>query len=51
MVNGHVHHSVSNTDVTHLPKQEESELFIPGTGLVLKQNKPGIPFNDLPAYV
>ncbi|XP_005889608.2 E3 ubiquitin-protein ligase ZSWIM2 [Bos mutus] len=41
-VNGHVHHSVSNTDVTHLPKQEESELFIPGTGLVLKQNKPGI---------
>ncbi|XFF97963.1 PREDICTED: E3 ubiquitin-protein ligase ZSWIM2 [Capra hircus] len=41
-VNGHVHHSVSNTDITHLPKREEPELFIPGTGLVLKQNKPGI---------
>ncbi|KAF4026311.1 hypothetical protein G4228_018522 [Cervus hanglu yarkandensis] len=41
-VNGYVHHSVSNTDITHLPKQEDPELFIPGTGLVLKQNKPGI---------
>nr|XP_014710855.2 LOW QUALITY PROTEIN: E3 ubiquitin-protein ligase ZSWIM2 [Equus asinus] len=46
-VNGHAHQSVSNTDITHLSKQQESELFIPGTGLVLKQNRlgilPGIP--------
>ncbi|XP_004601269.2 E3 ubiquitin-protein ligase ZSWIM2 [Sorex araneus] len=38
-VNGHSHQSVSNTDFTHLTKQEEPELFIPGTGLVLKQNR------------
>ncbi|XP_058404633.1 E3 ubiquitin-protein ligase ZSWIM2 [Diceros bicornis minor] len=41
-VNGHAHQSVSNTDITHLLKQEEPELFIPGTGLVLKQNRLGI---------
>lgn len=39
-VNGHAHQSVSNTDIPHLSKQEE--LFIPGTGLVLKQNSLGI---------
>ncbi|XP_019610055.2 E3 ubiquitin-protein ligase ZSWIM2 [Rhinolophus sinicus] len=41
-VNGHVHHSVSNTDTSHLSKQEEQGLFIPGIGLVLKQNRLGI---------
>ncbi|XP_019481677.1 PREDICTED: E3 ubiquitin-protein ligase ZSWIM2 [Hipposideros armiger] len=41
-VNGHVHHSVSNTDNTPLSKQEEQGLFIPGTRLVLKQNRLGI---------
>ncbi|XP_049628886.1 E3 ubiquitin-protein ligase ZSWIM2 [Suncus etruscus] len=37
-VNGHAHQSVSNTDYPH---QEEPELFIPGTGLILKQNRLG----------
>ncbi|XP_057603205.1 E3 ubiquitin-protein ligase ZSWIM2 [Hippopotamus amphibius kiboko] len=41
-VNGHEHQLISNTDITHLSKQEEPELFIPGTGLVLKQNRLGI---------
>nr|XP_017501041.2 E3 ubiquitin-protein ligase ZSWIM2 isoform X1 [Manis javanica] len=41
-VNGHTNQSVSNTDITHLSKQEEPELFIPGIGLVLKQNRLGI---------
>ncbi|XP_003406225.1 E3 ubiquitin-protein ligase ZSWIM2 [Loxodonta africana] len=45
--NGQAHQSVSNTDVIHPSKQEEPELFIPGTRLVLKQNRlgilPGIP--------
>ncbi|XP_016009985.1 E3 ubiquitin-protein ligase ZSWIM2 [Rousettus aegyptiacus] len=41
-VNGHIHQSVSNTDTIHLSKQEEPGLFIPGTGLILKQNRPGI---------
>ncbi|XP_045662072.1 E3 ubiquitin-protein ligase ZSWIM2 [Ursus americanus] len=41
-VNGHTHQSISNTNITHLSKQEEPELFIPGTGLVLKQNRLGI---------
>ncbi|XP_028366333.2 E3 ubiquitin-protein ligase ZSWIM2 isoform X1 [Phyllostomus discolor] len=40
--NGCVPHSVSNTAISHLSKQEESRLFIPGTGLVLKQNRLGI---------
>ncbi|XP_023568047.1 E3 ubiquitin-protein ligase ZSWIM2 isoform X2 [Octodon degus] len=29
-------------DVTHLSKQEELNLLIPGTGLILKQNRPGM---------
>lgn len=37
-VNGHAHQSVSDTDYPH---QEEPELFIPGTGLILKQNRLG----------
>ncbi|XP_022423980.1 E3 ubiquitin-protein ligase ZSWIM2 [Delphinapterus leucas] len=41
-VNGHAHQSVSHTNIIHLSKQEEPELFIPGTGLVLKQNGLGI---------
>nr|XP_025869367.1 E3 ubiquitin-protein ligase ZSWIM2 [Vulpes vulpes] len=41
-VNGHAHQSTSNASVTHLSKQEEPELFIPGTGLGLKQNRLGI---------
>nr|XP_010990058.2 E3 ubiquitin-protein ligase ZSWIM2 [Camelus dromedarius] len=41
-VNGHAHQSVPNTGITHLSKQEEPELFIPGTGLILKQNRLGI---------
>nr|KAF6451454.1 zinc finger SWIM-type containing 2 [Molossus molossus] len=41
-VNGRVHPSISNTESTHLSKQEERGLFIPGTGLVLKQNRLGI---------
>ncbi|XP_025785160.1 E3 ubiquitin-protein ligase ZSWIM2 [Puma concolor] len=49
-VNGHTHQSISNTNITHLSKQEEPELFIPGTGLVLKQNRleilPSIPQHD-----
>ncbi|XP_008063885.1 E3 ubiquitin-protein ligase ZSWIM2 [Carlito syrichta] len=40
--NGQAHQSVSNTDIIHSLKQKETELFIPGTGLVLKQNKVGI---------
>ncbi|XP_021558898.1 E3 ubiquitin-protein ligase ZSWIM2 [Neomonachus schauinslandi] len=41
-VNGHTHQSISTTNITHLSKQEEPELFIPGTGLVLNQNRVGI---------
>ncbi|KAM8791715.1 LOW QUALITY PROTEIN: E3 ubiquitin-protein ligase ZSWIM2 [Rhynchonycteris naso] len=41
-VNRHGHHSFYNTDITHLSKQEESKLFIPGNGLVLKQKRLGI---------
>lgn len=41
-MNGCVPHSVSNTAISLLTKQEESGLFIPGTGLVLKQNRLGI---------
>eukprot|EP00071_Canis_lupus_P036947 XP_022270504.1 E3 ubiquitin-protein ligase ZSWIM2 isoform X4 [Canis lupus familiaris] len=41
-VNGHAHQSTSNASITHLSKQEEPELFIPGTGLGLKQNRLGI---------
>lgn len=41
-MNGHVHHSVSNTDTSHLSKQEEQGLFIPGIALVLKQTRLGI---------
>uniref|UniRef100_A0A8C3W898 RING-type E3 ubiquitin transferase n=1 Tax=Catagonus wagneri TaxID=51154 RepID=A0A8C3W898_9CETA len=47
-VNGHAHQSVSKADIPHLSKQEE--LFIPGTGLVLKQNRlgmlPSIPWRN-----
>ncbi|XP_003944255.1 E3 ubiquitin-protein ligase ZSWIM2 [Saimiri boliviensis] len=39
---GQAHQSVANRDIIHLSKQEEPELFIPGTGLVLKQNRLGI---------
>ncbi|XP_007963768.3 E3 ubiquitin-protein ligase ZSWIM2 [Chlorocebus sabaeus] len=41
-VNGRAHQSVSNRDIIHLSKQKEPDLFIPGTGLVLKQNRLGI---------
>ncbi|XP_012634931.2 E3 ubiquitin-protein ligase ZSWIM2 [Microcebus murinus] len=41
-VNGQTQQSVSNIDIIHPSKQEESELFIPGTGLILKQSRPGI---------
>ncbi|XP_004385653.1 E3 ubiquitin-protein ligase ZSWIM2 [Trichechus manatus latirostris] len=41
-MNGQAHQFVSNTDITHPSKQEEPELFIPGTRLVLKQNRLGI---------
>ncbi|XP_003791500.1 E3 ubiquitin-protein ligase ZSWIM2 [Otolemur garnettii] len=40
--NGQNQQSALNIDITHSSKQEESQLFIPGTGLILKQNKPGI---------
>ncbi|XP_004674514.1 PREDICTED: E3 ubiquitin-protein ligase ZSWIM2 [Condylura cristata] len=48
-VNGHSHPPVSSTDITHLSNEEESELFIPGTRLVLKQNRHGI-LPRLPHY-
>ncbi|XP_062935892.1 E3 ubiquitin-protein ligase ZSWIM2 [Cynocephalus volans] len=41
-MNGQARQSVSNTGITHASKQEEPKLFIPGTGLVLKQNRFGI---------
>ncbi|XP_069325974.1 E3 ubiquitin-protein ligase ZSWIM2 [Eulemur rufifrons] len=41
-MNGQTQQSISNIDIIHPSKQEESELFIPGTGLILKQNRPGI---------
>ncbi|XP_077010502.1 E3 ubiquitin-protein ligase ZSWIM2 isoform X2 [Tamandua tetradactyla] len=41
-INGQAHHSDSNADITHPSKTEEPELFIPGTGLALKQNRVGI---------
>lgn len=41
-VNGHTHQSISNANISHLSKHEETELFIPGTGLVLKPNRLGI---------
>ncbi|XP_037377762.1 E3 ubiquitin-protein ligase ZSWIM2 [Talpa occidentalis] len=41
-VNGRSHPPVSSMDITHLSKEEEPELFIPGTKLVLKQNRHGI---------
>ncbi|XP_008587650.1 PREDICTED: E3 ubiquitin-protein ligase ZSWIM2 [Galeopterus variegatus] len=41
-VNGQARQSVSNTGIAHASKQEEPKLFIPGTGLVLKQNRFGI---------
>lgn len=41
-VSGHMHPPISNTNITHLSRQEELELFVPGTGLVLRQNRLGI---------
>ncbi|KAG8520348.1 E3 ubiquitin-protein ligase ZSWIM2, partial [Galemys pyrenaicus] len=41
-VNGHSYPPISSTAITHLSKEEEPELFIPGTRLVLKQNRHGI---------
>ncbi|XP_071072326.1 E3 ubiquitin-protein ligase ZSWIM2 isoform X2 [Dasypus novemcinctus] len=41
-INEQVHQSNSNADIIQLSKHEEAELFIPGTGLVLKQNRVGI---------
>uniref|UniRef100_A0A8C9DFQ9 RING-type E3 ubiquitin transferase n=1 Tax=Prolemur simus TaxID=1328070 RepID=A0A8C9DFQ9_PROSS len=41
-MNGQTQQSISNVDIIHPSKQEELELFIPGTGLILKQNRPGI---------
>ncbi|XP_006164965.1 E3 ubiquitin-protein ligase ZSWIM2, partial [Tupaia chinensis] len=49
-MNGQGHQSVSNIDITHPSKQEEPELFIPGTGLVLKQNKLGT-LPSLPQHI
>ncbi|KFO27949.1 E3 ubiquitin-protein ligase ZSWIM2 [Fukomys damarensis] len=40
-VHGQAHPPASNIDITHLSKQEEPKLLIPGTGLILKQNRPG----------
>ncbi|KAL0626411.1 E3 ubiquitin-protein ligase ZSWIM2 [Plecturocebus cupreus] len=48
-MNGQAHQSVSNRDIIHLSKQEEPELFIPGTGLVLKQNRLGL-LPSIPQY-
>uniref|UniRef100_A0A8C6R7B1 RING-type E3 ubiquitin transferase n=2 Tax=Nannospalax galili TaxID=1026970 RepID=A0A8C6R7B1_NANGA len=41
-MNGQGRQLPSNTDIAHLSKQEEPKLFIPGTGLILKQNRTGI---------
>ncbi|KAM6176145.1 E3 ubiquitin-protein ligase ZSWIM2 [Erethizon dorsatum] len=41
-VDGQAHKPASKTDVTHLSKQEEPKLLIPGTRLTLQQNRPGI---------
>lgn len=41
-MNGRGHHSVPNSEVARLSKQEEPGLFIPGTGLALKQNRAGV---------
>ncbi|XP_006864129.1 PREDICTED: E3 ubiquitin-protein ligase ZSWIM2 [Chrysochloris asiatica] len=46
-VNGQAHHSVSKTDITH-PSSQEPQLFIPGTRLILKQNRLGILPSMLP---
>ncbi|XP_003478783.1 E3 ubiquitin-protein ligase ZSWIM2 isoform X2 [Cavia porcellus] len=41
-MNGPVHKPTSNMGITHLSKQEEPNLLIPGTKLILGQNRPGI---------
>ncbi|XP_051022308.1 E3 ubiquitin-protein ligase ZSWIM2 [Acomys russatus] len=41
-VDGQAHTLASNKDVAHLSKQQDQNLFIPGSGLVLKQNRTGI---------
>ncbi|XP_045152979.1 E3 ubiquitin-protein ligase ZSWIM2 [Echinops telfairi] len=40
-MNGQAHQSVSKTDITH-PSKQEPQLFVPGTRVVLQQNKLGI---------
>ncbi|XP_028740291.1 E3 ubiquitin-protein ligase ZSWIM2 [Peromyscus leucopus] len=46
-LDGQAHQLTSNKDITCLSKQQEPNLFIPGTGLVLQQNRtrilPSIP--------
>ncbi|XP_038194200.1 E3 ubiquitin-protein ligase ZSWIM2 [Arvicola amphibius] len=41
-LDGQTHQLASNKDIASLPKQQEPKLFIPGTGLVLQQNRTGI---------
>ncbi|XP_007957814.1 E3 ubiquitin-protein ligase ZSWIM2 [Orycteropus afer afer] len=40
-MNGQAHQSVSDIDITH-PSKQEPQLFIPGTRLILQQNRLGI---------
>ncbi|ERE71792.1 E3 ubiquitin-protein ligase ZSWIM2 [Cricetulus griseus] len=41
-LDGQTHQLASNKDITHLSKQQEPKFFVPGTGLVLKQNRTGV---------
>lgn len=41
-MDGQTHQLASNKDIVSLPQQQEPKLFIPGTGLVLQQNRTGI---------
>lgn len=41
-MDGQTHQLASNKDITHLSKQQEPKFFVPGTGLVLKQNRTGV---------
>ncbi|XP_028618913.1 E3 ubiquitin-protein ligase ZSWIM2 [Grammomys surdaster] len=48
-VDGQTHQLTSNKDIARLSKQQEPKLFIPGVGLVLKQNRTGI-LPSIPQY-
>lgn len=41
-MNGRGHRSIPNSEAAHPSKQEELGLFVPGTGLITKQNRAGI---------